>query len=254
MSESTPPEHPSRHFADQAKSYRRYRPAYPAALFRWLADQCEHRRCAVDMGAGNGQAAAGLSPYFERIIAVDRSAEQLGHALPTAGVRFVTADVTSTGLPSPCADLVVAAQALHWFPREAFYAEVDRLLVSGGIFAAWTYQWVQVTEAIDEVVHKLATETLAPYWPPERALVNEGYRSVVMPWPELEVPAFTMAVKWTFEELLGYIETWSASRAYREEQGASVSDRVRPRLAALWGDEIRREVSWPLVVRACRKE
>lgn len=50
---------------------------------------------------------------------------------------MITGNGQATGLPSGCASLVTIAQALHWFDRPLFYAEVARILRPGGVFAAW---------------------------------------------------------------------------------------------------------------------
>src|SRR5437016_6417973 len=46
-----------------------------------------------------------------------------------------------TGLPDGCADIVTAAQALHWMEPTATLAEIARILRPGGLFAAYDYDW-----------------------------------------------------------------------------------------------------------------
>jgi SAM-dependent methyltransferase len=48
---------------------------------------------------------------------------------------------TATGLPDGCADIVTCSQALHWMEPEGTFAEVARILRSGGIFAAIDCDW-----------------------------------------------------------------------------------------------------------------
>ena len=36
-------------------------------------------------------------------------------------------------------DLVTVAQALHWFDKDLFYAECQRILRKGGVLAAYGY-------------------------------------------------------------------------------------------------------------------
>lgn len=53
--------------------------------------------------------------YFNKVVALDGSAQQLQHAdRQHANVEYQQADAHSTGLPDACADLVTVAQALHW--------------------------------------------------------------------------------------------------------------------------------------------
>ncbi|MDZ7343288.1 MAG: SAM-dependent methyltransferase, partial [candidate division KSB1 bacterium] len=62
------------HFSTQAVDYAKYRPHYPAAMFEYLATLPPERQTAWDCATGNGQAALGLTPHFERVIATDASA------------------------------------------------------------------------------------------------------------------------------------------------------------------------------------
>ncbi|NER83157.1 MAG: hypothetical protein F6K42_27110 [Leptolyngbya sp. SIO1D8] len=68
------------YFSLQATDYATYRPRYPAALFTWLAQQCEHHDLAWDCATGNGQAAIALASHFQQVIATDGSADQLHQA------------------------------------------------------------------------------------------------------------------------------------------------------------------------------
>src|SRR5262249_8786336 len=57
-------------------------------------------------------------------------ADPLPSPLPSPTYRPGRAE--ATGLPDGCADLVVAAQAFHWFEPSAALAEFRRILKSGG--------------------------------------------------------------------------------------------------------------------------
>ena len=41
-------------------------------------------------------------------------------------------------MPDASVDLVLVAQAAHWFDLPAFYAEVARVLRPGGVLAVWS--------------------------------------------------------------------------------------------------------------------
>ena len=242
-------------FSGQASSYARFRPRYPAALFTWLGTLVPWRRLAVDVGSGNGQAATDLAAHFERVIAIDPSASQLAHGESLPNLEYRKAAAEETGLDTGVADLVVAAQAFHWFDHAAFFAETSRVVRPGGALAVWCYGLAVVTPEIDALVHHLYETDLGTYWEPERRLVENGYRSVAVPFEELDTPPFAMEVAWTLPELVGYLGTWSALRHYLEKHpaaGDNPLERLFPRLERAWGPEPRRRVSWPLGVRAFR--
>jgi SAM-dependent methyltransferase len=241
------------HFSGHAGDYARYRPDYPAALFEFLAQALPARECAWDAGTGNGQAALGLVPYFDRIIATDPSAEQIRRAPLHDKIEYFVASAESTDIPSHSVDLITVAQALHWFRFEPFFAEVRRVLKPEGLLAVWCYGACRVNPAVDRIVHHYYANIVGPFWPPERRYIDEQYRSVPFPMVELPAPDFTMKQEWNLEEFVGYLRTWSATRAYERRFGEDPLRIVHRALAKAWGaPAIPQVVRWPLSLRLGR--
>jgi SAM-dependent methyltransferase len=238
-------------FSGHAAKYARYRPTYPAELFAWLANASPATGLAADVGTGSGQAAVGLATHFDQVIALDPSPEQIEHARPHPRITYRVASAERTGLDDGSADLVLAAQAFHWFPAEPFFAEARRVLRSGGVLALVSYELSRVTPEVDVVVNDLY-HSLDAYWEPERRLVMDGYASVDVPFPEFAAPAIVMRSRWSMAELLGYLGTWSALRRFTDATGTDPMAAIAPALAAAWGTVATRDVTWPLAVRAFR--
>ncbi len=244
----------SDHFAPVAGHYADFRPCYPADLFGWLAAQCRGHALAWDCGAGSGQASVALAAHFAHVRATDASADQIAHAERHAGVDYAVAPAERSGLPDARADLVTVAQALHWFDLPAFYAEVRRVLRPGGVIAAWTYG-VHLTEGDDvqAVVRHFHDHVVGPHWPPERRHVENGYSELPFPFARIATPQFTMQVRWTLAQLLGYLGSWSATARYRQASGSDPLPALQQQLLPRWGDPAQpRTVSWPLSVVAGR--
>jgi SAM-dependent methyltransferase len=239
-------------FSRQSPDYARFRPTYPASLFEWLAHASPGRTLAIDVGAGSGQAAAALAVHFENVLGVDPSEAQLAKAEPLAHVSLRRGSAEATGAAPASADLLIAAQAFHWFDQPAFFAEVRRVVRPGGLLAIWCYGLSSITPEIDAVVYELYEAYLGPYWEPERKLVETGYRTVAAPFTELAVPPFEMQLTWTLDHLRGYLGTWSPLERYRDEKGEDPIASIEPKLARAWGAVEQRPVAWPLSVRAFR--
>ncbi|HEX4936896.1 MAG TPA: class I SAM-dependent methyltransferase, partial [Gemmatimonadaceae bacterium] len=126
-------------FSEHAATYVAARPEYPDELYRFVVGLAPGRELAWDCATGNGQAARDLARYFERVIATDASAAQIEHAAPVPNVEYRVATAESSGLADRSVQLVTVAQALHWLDLDAFYAEVRRVTVPGGVLAAWSY-------------------------------------------------------------------------------------------------------------------
>ena len=241
------------HFSGHAGSYAEFRPRYPAALFDFLAAVSPSRRRAWDCATGNGQAALDLAARFEAVVATDASARQLEEAFPHERVTYRVAPAERSGLPDASFDLVTVAQALHWFDVEAFWVEVRRVLVPGGVVAAWCYSMLETEPAIDAILDRFYHDTVGPWWPPERHLVEEGYRSLPLPFEPIGAPAFAITLALDLEGLLGYVRTWSAVRRYAAEHGSDPVDALREEIAPSWGDPARRRaVRWPIHLRVGR--
>ncbi len=240
------------HFSRQSEAYRRFRPGYPAELFEWLASVAPAPGLALDVASGSGQAAIALAGHFDRVVATEPSAAQLAQAPAHPRVEYRPEAAESISVAAGSVDLLVAAQAAHWFDWAAFVREAMRVLRPGGVLAFWTYGNCHVTPAIDRLVADFSRDVVGPYWPRERRHVDEGYRHLIVPLPSLDPPAFEMSTEWDAPAMLGYLDTWSAVRRCRARTGRDPLALLAAPLAHAWGAG-RRRVRWPLVVRAHRR-
>jgi SAM-dependent methyltransferase len=237
------------HFSKQAKDYAKFRPRYPHELFEYLGTLAPSRQLAWDCGTGNGQAAVGLASVFDRIIATDASEKQIANAQPHARVEYRVAPAENSGIKSETVDLIMVAQALHWFDLDRFYAEARRVLKPNGVFAASAYNLLQIEPAIDEVVNRYYYEVVGPFWPPERKLVEE-FAALSFPFHELEPPPFQMSVKWNLEHLLGYLRSWSSTQRFIAAKESDPLEQIVDELRAAWGHSRQtRRVIWQLILR-----
>jgi len=241
------------HFSEVAAAYARYRPSYPTALVDFLAAIAPAQRLAWDSGCGSGQLSLLLAGPFARVVATDASPEQIARAAAHPNVDYRCARADASGLAARVADLATAAQAAHWFDLAAYYAEVRRVTRPGGIVALIGYGVVSAGTGLDEVIRPFYEHVLAPYWPPERRHVDEGYRSLPFPFDELDAPAFDIRLDWRLEQLVGYVGTWSAVSALEQAQGQGPFATFRRELANAWGPATAvRTVRWPLGLRVGR--
>jgi SAM-dependent methyltransferase len=239
------------HFSGHARAYARARPGYPRALFAGLAALAPGRTRAWDAGTGSGQAAVALAAHFDAVVATDASAPQIASAARHRRVAYAVAAAEASGLADASCDLVTVAQALHWFDVPRFWTEVRRVLRPGGIVAVWTYARLHATPAVEAVVDALEDE-VRPWWPPERALVDDGYATLPFPFEVVPLDAPPMRVRWTRDALLDYLRTWSAVRRHAAAHGRDAVDDVAAPLAAAWGPAARRTIRWPLSLRVGR--
>jgi SAM-dependent methyltransferase len=235
-------------FSGHAALYARARPFYPESLIAEIAALPPGRELAWDAGTGNGQAARNLAQHFERVHATDASSEQIAHAEPHPKIDFICEPAERCSLPKASCDLVLAAQALHWFDLDLFHAEVRRVLRPGGLLAAIGYGWFYVDPLVDEIVARTLLKPLEQMWAPGNWLLIDGYRTVAMPGEEVRLTSCAIHLTWTREQLEEYVSSWSAVQRCEP----ALLKTAFLELASVWRDNEPRHIFMPVITRAAR--
>jgi ubiquinone/menaquinone biosynthesis C-methylase UbiE len=242
------------HFSAVAARYADFRPHYPKSLFEYLASLLPSNSSVWDCAAGNGQATVDLARHFARVIGTDASSDQIASAKPRANVEYRVAKAEDSGLPDQAVTLITVAQAVHWFDFPKFYSEAKRVLKPRGFLAVWAYGINEVEgESVNSIVQDFYANVVGPYWPPERVLVEQGYKTIPFPFEELTPPEFHMETAWNLQDLLGYFSTWSATNRYMKANGRNPIEPLATALAQVWGQaDSPRRIVWPLALRIGR--
>lgn len=160
--------HPTERFSNKVQDYIQYRPSYPKELLKAIEQHTHLDRddVVVDIGSGTGlltelflkngnfvyslepndsmrEAAEEILKNYEDLVSLNRTAED-------------------TKLPKQWADLIVAAQAFHWFDSKACQKEWKRILKPEGFIALiWNERAVTQSEfmqAYEELIKKFGTD------------------------------------------------------------------------------------------------
>jgi SAM-dependent methyltransferase len=124
-------------FTSRVDDYVKYRPRYPAAVLDVLRGRIGLGTDwqVADIGSGTGISAELFLSSGNRVFAVEPNEAMRGAAerLLGANVNFKNINGTAEGttLANLSIDLIVAAQAFHWFNIDAFRAESLRILKPG---------------------------------------------------------------------------------------------------------------------------
>ncbi|MBE2216830.1 MAG: class I SAM-dependent methyltransferase [Ignavibacteria bacterium] len=241
------------YFSKQAKEYSKYRPKYPTELFEYLSSLVKEHDTAWDCATGNGQAAMGLEPYFEKIIATDASSSQIEHAELHPKIEYRTVSAENSRLESDSIDLITVATAIHWFDTDKFYPEVKRITKPGGVLAVWTYAENTISPEIDDISRKFSEVVLGKYWPDENKKAWDFRNQIMLPFEHIEVPEFEFSIEWDMNEYLSFLSTWSATQNYIKTNGKSPLEIVYGEYRKAWKDEnIKRSVKMKIWLKASR--
>ncbi|MDP9820950.1 class I SAM-dependent methyltransferase [Nocardioides massiliensis] len=131
----------ARSFGAVAADYDRARPSYPDDAVGWLVGDRPAR--VLELGAGTGKLTERLVGRGHEVLATEPDAKMLRrlreqHAAPPTGLATAQAAAEQLPVANRSVDVVVAAQAAHWFDHERVLAEAARVLRPGGVLAwAW---------------------------------------------------------------------------------------------------------------------
>ncbi|KAF9219080.1 S-adenosyl-L-methionine-dependent methyltransferase [Gyrodon lividus] len=284
------------------------RPTYPQELYDFIFDF--HKRSqdakferAIDLGCGTGQATVELTP-FKRVTGIDPSENMVQSAREVLEKReivqrdhvidFVHCSAENLDfLGDHSIDLVVSAQAGHWFDWSKMWPELARVMRKGASAAFWIYsefrlpQYPALTPLI--VDYDQGTDTnnsVGPYWqkPGRAVLINhlvgipEGNDIVLGAFEQLDRIYFTGAYYpdlpsprpiilrkvMSWDDLLGYFRTWSALHTFKEQNPSDAENSDGPLEVRFWnalregaakagGLRDEIEVEWPVAMILARK-
>ncbi|KAG2095892.1 S-adenosyl-L-methionine-dependent methyltransferase [Suillus discolor] len=238
--------------------YATFRPTYPRSLFDFIFRYHERNNSArwnraVDLGCGTGQATVELTP-FKRVTGVDPSSKMIEVAQgtlkstpeSTGQYEYIQASAENlTFLEDSSVDLVISAQACHWFDWNKIWPEVARVLRKNGSVAFWGYSQLRFTRypSLTPIINAYVEGTdplnsIGSYWEQPGRLILDNHlievpdANEVVPgafsdfervfftgdyYPSLPSPrSVIMRKKMTWDDLLSYLNTWSALHTFRQ--------------------------------------
>jgi ubiquinone/menaquinone biosynthesis C-methylase UbiE len=203
-----------------AASYRNHRPSYMKPVYNTIMEYhqggTDH---AMDVATGTGQAAVELAKLFTNVRATDISETMLSQAIQRDNIKYVQEPAERIDLPDKSVDLVVTAEAAHWFDFVAFQTEVQRVLTDNGTLAIWGYnvpvslKYLDITKAFNDY-NKVR---MAPYWEKGRTLLDDLYDSMKI----LDNWSDEKRYLWDNKQLIKYWQTQEINRALQGDDSGN---------------------------------
>jgi SAM-dependent methyltransferase len=226
MAEVADPADPARSFGTVADAYDRGRPGYPDEAVAWLVGTPGTSFVSVlEVGAGTGKLTRSLVEQRYHVFATDPDdamLDVLSSYLPD--VRATRAAAEQLPVPDRSVDVVVAAQAFHWFDLDEALPEMARVLKPEGHLAlVWnvpdeSIPWVRKLCAIMSPSRRELD--------PTEALVASGYFGTT------EHATFTFWQEVDRETLVDLALSRSGQILLPDEERA----RIRTQVEALYAD------------------
>lgn len=146
-----------------ADIYDKYRPSYPQPLFDYLHNEIGIRFSSIvaDIGSGTGIFSKNLLNICHQVYAVEPNNDmrQIAESKFTSNNNFISISGTAenTTLQDQCIDYITAAQSFHWFNRDTFRKECQRILKKNGqVILIWNCRNEQnkIVQEIDAISRK----------------------------------------------------------------------------------------------------
>jgi SAM-dependent methyltransferase len=123
---------PIARFTGLAGLYAQSRPGYPPQAVDFVLVTCnlDPSSVLVDVGSGTGISSRLFAARGLKVIGIEPNGDMRARASADLGpaIEYRDGRAESTGLPDRCADIVLAAQAFHWFEPDRALREFHRVL------------------------------------------------------------------------------------------------------------------------------
>jgi SAM-dependent methyltransferase len=196
-------------FGRVVDEYERGRPNYPEDVVGWLVGGAKR---AVDLGAGTGKLTSSLAAMIPEVVAVEPQetmVRRLTEVLP--GAWAVCARAEALPITTGWADVVVVAQAFHWFDQDLALPEIARVLRSGGRLSL---VWNVRDESIDWVAE------LARITGRDNSTETRGALRAPAGFADFEARSFRMVQPMDRRSLVAHVRSRSNIAALDEEERA----------------------------------
>lgn len=195
-------------FTDRVDHYRKYRPGYPAGLIDVMKEVCDFNIGSVvaDVGSGTGIMTELLLPHCRKVYAVEPNANMriAAEQQYSSDPKFVSIDGSAEGttLSSNSIDLIISAQAFHWFDRSLSKREFQRILKPNGwVVLVWNTRVIdgdsfhieleeflrRETPEYGKIHHKnIDIKTLAEFFSQKSIMFKELPNQQILDWDGLK--------------------------------------------------------------------
>ena len=207
-------------FGPLAEAYKAFRRDYPEQVYQGLfAFYPNPNSDVLDLGCGTGIVTKHLAEYYRKVTGIDPTQEMLNMAKPSLPEKVELIKGTAESLPFPDSslNLVVSAQAFHWFDYDKAGAEIMRVLKSDGKFYTfWNNGGGDSQFNLPLFVYQNILKYIPKIPRSGKEEINEALFKRIG-FKRVEKVQFKFDEKFTEEQLLGYLRSHSAFNLLTKE-------------------------------------
>ncbi|MGD1960427.1 MAG: hypothetical protein ACFB2Y_16320 [Fulvivirga sp.] len=142
------------------------------------------------------------------------------------------------------------AKAIHWLDFDRFYKEVCRVVKPECLLAYLAYELPKIELALDKTVIHFHDEVLGDYWDVERRYWRKNIQIFYTHLRSFESREFIYKTIWRYENLEGYLSSWSADQHFIQRKGDNPVFKFLKTLKSKWTKS--QQVEFPIFLYAGR--
>ncbi|MGI8859881.1 MAG: class I SAM-dependent methyltransferase [Rubrobacteraceae bacterium] len=180
---------------------------------------------ALDVACGTGLSSVALAEIASQVTGIDTSSGMLGQAPRSDHIRYVEAAAEDLPFDAESFDLVTVSSAFHWFDRDRFLSEAQRVLRASGWLVVYDNYFLGRMRENTQFGRWYRDSYLSRYPIPSRdrrPFTNEEAEDYGFRFAERE--EYANDIRFSGEELTGYLETQSNVIAVVEDGKESLED------------------------------
>lgn len=191
-----------------------------------------------------------LVEHYENVVATDINEAQLKRAIKHSRINYhhtpitmIEDEMVALVGGENSMDLIVAAQAVHFFDLTTFYNVAKRVLrKEGGLIAVWVYNDIIISPEIDPIMKRLVDSTL-PFRTPIMNLAFDGYKTLPFPFEAIgmgsEGKPITLDIphKLSLKGFIGFLRSWQPAMKAKEKGVELINEDLITKFEEAWGDK-----------------
>jgi SAM-dependent methyltransferase len=219
-------------FSNRVANYVKYRPDYPREIVSHLVAHCGLTQGAViaDVGCGPGMSSKMFLEYGCSVYGVEPN-----DAMREAAVEYlaefplftpVEGTSNATTLPDDSVDMIVAAQAFHWFDPATTRPEFKRIAKPGGwTVLIWNIRQETTTAFLIEYEDLIRQHSVDYHAVRHNNITDKEVGEFL--GPGFEIAEFSNVQEFDFEGLLGRLASSSYMPPEGHESFPAMADALR---------------------------
>ena len=225
-----------------AKIYHKFRPIAPKIVVKKTIQYLQERtrlqngadkfQLMVDVGCGSGQATESFASYFEKIVGIDASANQIACASKKfPHIEYLVGKGESIPVDDETVDLVTSGQAVHWMDFPMFLGECHRVLKPNGCILLYGYDYIKLYPQFKSSLNKeeiLSTEqkiksdllTTCRFHGRLKELDDhyKGLFNKIKSDHKKRTENIEMSADWTLDDVKNHFRSWSGYQTVMREK------------------------------------